>query len=302
MASFFSYESLYGPSFYKTHFKTGKQFYKHKLGYLAYEYIKGSYVVAGEPVAACREDSLDIMDDFMSAYESESVCGYYFSEDFVKQSEHSFYQLGVERIINLKDFNSVGYQWRDYRRALNKGREESLDFEELTDDPYDFAILKNIEERWLKSKGLPPMGFLLSRSQTSNNERYFLVKKNKLIQAYISVVNSMDNSVYVDQLVQSPEGHRWALDFAAAKLIETLKAEGKSKINFGLCAFHKINKTSLIEYGLSQLKHIYLYPSKSLNLFKNKYTNEHKNSYLLLDPKKKLLKQVKSLYRVTFPR
>ncbi len=298
-ASFFSHNDLYAPTFFKTHQKTNKKFYKHALGYLAYEKIKDVYVVAGEPVAACREDSLDILDSFIADHEGFPVCGYYFNEDFVKECEHKFYQLGVERSLGLEHFNGNGQKWEDYRRALKKGEQEALSFEELQTTE-DFKNLKAIEKGWLKNKKIPAMGFLLSRSQINDQEKYFLVKKDREIQAFVSYFCSTDDSVYIDQFVQSPSGHKWALDFAIAKLIKELKSKNIKNMHFGLCAFQDVQKNSLIESGLSKLKYIKAYPSQSIYAFKNKYTDKEVKSYLLLNPKMNILKQTQALFKATF--
>ncbi len=305
-------------SFYplhKTHLKTEKSFKFFEKGLVCYEETSRAFVVAGDPVCKNKTDIPKVLDQFVEWAKAQDklVCGYYFSKYVADKSKSLVpYYAGVTLGSDLTKFKLAGGESKEIRRSLNYGQRRELNFVELSRSDYFelFFELKNLESKWFKNKStFKKIKFLLSSIKLDNkkvSDRHFVVrdKKNRII-AYISLDKFKEPkkqfSFYVDHMFQDPKQYRLALDFLIAKIIVQLKQEGHKYLDLGFCPFHKVKPKSLIEGGLYLSSHInYLYNSKGVYKYKNKFSNYNKPGFLLIDPEYSKLKQCFALGQVTF--
>jgi len=205
-----------------------------------------------------------------------------------------------------------GAEAKDIRRSLNYGKRRELEFSELTRSKYFelFYELKNLETAWFNHKSTyKKIKFLLSSIKLDNkkiSDRHFVVrnKKNKVV-AYISLDKFKEPnkqfSFYVDHMFRDPKNYSLAMDFLIVQIIMKLKKEGHRYLDLGFCPFHKVKPKSIIESGLylsSRIK--YLYNSKGVYKYKNKFANYDKPGFLLIDPDYSKIKQCFALGKVTF--
>ena len=287
-----------------THLKTGKEFFEVPWGQLAYERVGEVHVVAGPPIGG-----IQVLEAFIAWSHSRGrgICGYYFPESTPVPLGFKRYQIGVSRSLDLTTFGGCGKKWRDFRRALNQGYRSQLTFNELLKPEMFLGEVEALEGLWREERlGLGRIAFLLS-SATSivKEERFFEVREKGCLSAFVSILpywEGEEKSYYIDTLIQSPRGHRFALDFLLSRLILLLKEEDVQYLNFGLCVFQKVTINSFLE-GMIDLQGRLnlLYNSRGLYQYKRKFTDIEEREYLLMDSCRSFMEQVLALYRVTWP-
>lgn len=297
--------------------KTNKQFFENDLGLIAFESTKRANVVAGDPLSLSHQlaDQQKLFNNFVnwSHQQGKMVCGYYFSENFAKSINNFYnYKLGVSRFLDLNSYKETGFRSRDIRRAMNQGLKRNLSFVEVPHpEKLDwFSELKELEAKWIKTKRGPQIFFLLDEISCdfpgAEKERWFLVKKENQIHAFLSILpykTKMGMAYYVDQLLQFDQTEKWALDYLIAQLLRQLKGESIVELAMGLAAFQKIEGFSPLELSFKfQRKWEPFYKTNGLYAYKKKFTSREENRYLLLDESCMNLRQIMALISVTYPK
>lgn len=296
--------------------KTGKQYYQGERGVVAFEAHGRSVVVAGDPLAFEGHSPASVLNEFVQVAHSQdlSVCGYYFSDQVADRSGLVAHKAGVSSFVDLEHFQLSGKKRSEVRRALNQGRRSRLRFCEI--DPQDWGHwqprLQDLELQWFQTRRGPRIHFLLSsiaQAQVKDNqERCFVVlNADSEVQAFVTVLSyqlpDQSAAVYVDQMVQVPGAHRFALDFLLARLILQCQSEGYSKMCLGFNAFCEIEPYTVAERGMKLLADTsIIYRAKSLHYFKSKFTDYEVDRYLLMDPQFHAWRQVKAILLATYSR
>ena len=302
---------------HKTHLKTGKCFYCTDLGAVAFEKHMGQVVVAGDPVAATVLEKETLLKEFQSWAHRRgySISGYYFSQQLALRVSEEFevYRAGVSHMVSLPNYSIRGHARRDVRRALNQGVRGALLFGEIPPDGKEewLSSIEALTCRWFRRKRRPAIRFLLSQPQLeffgAETERWFIVTDpaGRQVQAMVSVLGfEQDGGVtyYVDQLIQDPQGHRFALDYLIARLIAQLRIEGASELSLGLSPFHNVQGPRLVDRLLAWLGQAqWLYNSRGIYQFKKKFTSYEQTRFLLLDREHSKAKQLAAMTVATFP-
>lgn len=289
--------------------KSGFHIYECDDGAVAYAQAKNGVVVAGDPLFFSDDLSLRhrLIQNFLQQFSSKGlVCGYYFSEQTAKLFlGYRTYYAGVSSFLNLDGWSSAGYASRDYRRAMNRAESSNLRFVEVHDKTEVLAEVQSFESNWLKTKRLPRIRFMLTPPKIdypqSDQERWFLVRKDDRLEAFLSIHPYGQRRWYLDHLVQGAKADRFAADYGVAKIIEKLVHEKQGLLCFGFNAFWGATPSSLLEFGfwLNQRFDV-LYASKGLRHFKNKFSDHELKRYLVMDPKASFVKQVADIMQVTF--
>ena len=304
-----------GPFFYPLQSvwrKTGKQEFVCEHGELAFEQIRSSYVVAGDPRAKTLESQVKTFEKFVEQARSQgkSVCGYYFSEDFALSSGFEAHLCGVSRFQKLSRWSIDGGEAEEARRALSKASEAGLEFITLTKDNFKQykAKIEETNKLWERSKGRVEIKFLLSSIEKTieqwinNSEMIFLcVDSNGQVEALISLRKYFGNTHwYLDSLVQRPDGHRFALDFLLVKSLENLKSIKAEALCIGFCPGIIEQPSTWVEKTLNLWRKTkWLYSPQGLYNFKRKYSDSELPRYLLVEPSKPTWKQLLTLEVVT---
>ena len=307
-------ENSYFP-LHKTHFKTQKLFKEFNRGIVSYEESGEVYVVAGDPVCSVKKNIPLVLDQFVRWAHSQGkyVCGYYFSEFVASQSKLlTSYQAGTTLENKLDEFSLSGKSSSEIRRALNYGERNNLLFKELSDKEYFeiFFELKYLESVWLRSrKSFKQIKFLLSSIKINSDQisdRNFVVfDDNYKAIAFVSLDSFLEadgrKSYYLDHMLIGKSGYSLSLDYLIAKVLLTLKGEGKNKLDLGFCPFRGVKPTGFIEGSLYFSRHLkYLYNSNGIYNYKKKFSNNEKQVFLMLDPGYPNWKQLFRLATVTF--
>lgn len=299
--------------------KTHKKIFPKGDSYIAYEVLEKKVILAGDPKAKSLSEQLDVFKDFVNWSDKKNykLCGYYFSAEFSKALCEKFnffrFQIGTSSFIDLSNYNLVGNEYKEVRRAINHAKKNQLEFKEITECKTEY--LKSIEQLSLdweqnkkKSFFYKRIKFLLSRPQinflNSENERWFIVKSKKgASDAFVSFLPySLDNQhYYMDNMLQSPSGDKYAMDFLLSQVILKLKDENSKEICFGFNLARNLEKGRLIEVLFSYFfKTNFFYNAKGLGYFKNKFNTFEKKRYFIYSNKISILKALTAAYKVTF--
>ena len=165
--------------------------------------------------------------------------------------------------------------------------------------------VEQLEQEWLQQKGWFKIGFLLDSVQQAfkqKERRFVVLDENDKLQAFLNLFSYANGTkYYIQNLIQKPKGHKFALDFLISNLILLLESERVIELNFGFCPFQKVIAQSWHEHAVSLLGHFApSYNPSGLYYFKKKFTNQESKGFLALDPKYSLMKQVVALFRVTY--
>lgn len=290
--------------------KSKKHIYECEHGYLAYENGPLSLVVAGDPIVDKPEDFKKIMSEFLGYAHGrrKSVCGYYFSDQFKNSTDFRFLQAGTSGFLNLKDFKLGGKEREPVRRALNYGVRNNYGFKEISHrkKPHYYEKVKQLEEKWLKSKKRPKVKFLLSpvnlKYENSELEKWFIVTNEfGHLGAFVSVFPYGDNEYYIDQMIHNPDSSRMSLDFLISKLIILLKRASGERMSFGFNAFKVQSPDNMYERTLEFFfKHPWAYNAPGVYAFKSKYFEYEVPRYIMLEEDSAAWKQILSMGAVTF--
>lgn len=274
--------------------KTRKKFFHSKSGIVAYENWGQSWVMAGDPLAKSFELQVQCLEDFRAKahLKKRSVCGYYFSKELATSSALQFHKAGVSLFQDLKNWSLQGGASEEARRALRKGEESQLSYEEWGEEKVSQHEdeIQEFSRQWTRSKGWIQIGFLLStwkqtRAFIASGERVFICHHpQKGLQALVTIRVWQPGRVYLDQMIQGPMGARFALDFLIVKVFQQLKSEGVEEVCLGFCPGIIEKPQTWIEKILKLWSRFrILYSPKGLYHFKKKYSAREEVRYLALD-------------------
>jgi hypothetical protein len=290
-----------------THIKTGKNcFYKDGVA-AAFEVTENCIVIAGDLIS--KYVGIQKIERHERFYESlkkvandnnKTVCGYYNSES----ESHPFKRkkMGTSSLIDMKKFTTNGYGARDIRYALNKGKKVDLKFFEVTGQKSNFRIqVKSLYNHWLRSKKRPEIRFWLAPPSEQTLERWFVCYQGVRLMAFVSAL-PYKNGIYIDNLLHAPGGHPYSLHYLLAKALLQLKSENVQEVSLGLNPFLGLKPCSLTEWVLWLLgKTSILYNSQGIFDFKKKFSKNHVDRYLFVNPEKSEFMQVFEMMKVTYP-
>jgi lysylphosphatidylglycerol synthetase-like protein (DUF2156 family) len=290
--------------------KSNKLIFESSEGYLAYEKGPLSYVVAGDPILNPGGTYLQLMQEFLkfAHKKKRSVCGYYFSEGFKRETPFKFIQAGSSGFLDLTDYSLHGKVREPVRRALNFGYRNNYKYFEIPHNKKSlhYDQIKSLEERWLKAKKRPKVSFVLSpvslKFGNSHQERWF-VAKNEFghLGSFVSILPYSDGAYYIDQLIYNPESQRMSLDFLISKLIMQLKKQNVKSLCFGFNAFKVEGRDNFYERTLELFyKYPFLYNARGVYQFKSKYFDYEVPRYIMLEQEASAWKQLLSMGAVTF--
>lgn len=281
--------------------KSGKSFFWTEEGCVPFEKSKFALVMAGEPLAPSHLKNI-VFQKFKDYGHSLKlpVCAYYVSGSFSPPGFRKM-KVGQSSIVHLREFSLKGEKNKEIRRALNHGRRADLEFRELSG-----AEGRKVEEElfklhryWLKTRRGPQIHFLLSRPDLRSGGRYFFVFEKGEISAFVSLYR-YDHGYYLDDMIQSPKGHRFALDFLIAQVLLLLEKEGVSELSLGFNAFEGVGTHgfSLVLRFLEQAQ--WPYKSQGLRAFKRKFNGKEVSRYILTEEKTSICKQLLAMISVTY--
>ena len=215
------------------------------VGFVRYA---GFRVVAGAPV--CTLDRLpEIVAEFESSARAaeESVC--YFGAEarldnaLADSVSHSRALLGAQPAWNPLRWDSVIKRHSSLRAQLNRARNKSVTIVEYTpEDAMISADLKRVLSAWLKSRGLPPLHFLVEPSTLERliDRRIFVARHGEaaatdpvIAFAVLSPIPAR-NGWLVEQFPRLPRAPNGTIELLLSSAVAEIARSGADYVTLGL--------------------------------------------------------------------
>ena len=215
------------------------------VGFVPYA---GFRVVAGAPV--CASDRLaEVVVEFENAAgrSKESVC--YFGAEarlesaLAESASHSRALLGAQPAWNPSRWNAVIRRHSSLRAQLNRARNKSVTIVEY--EPKEAMISADLESvlaRWLKSRSLPPLHFLVEPGtlERLNDRRVFVARHGEAATddrvvafAVLSPIPAR-NGWLVEQFPRLPRAPNGTIELLLSSAIGAIAETGATYVTLGL--------------------------------------------------------------------
>ncbi len=273
----------------------GLQYFMHpQLGYIAYTPLRdgpNSVCVLADPICS-KENLKALIEEFMK--EKSDPIFLHISHDTGKVLNDMGFavnELGVETVIEIQKFNTVGNKKQQLRNARNGAKKDNLTVAEI--EAVDDAMLKSfkkISDGWMKEKVISDneMQFIV-RPVVFVDEidvRKFVAIKDNEVVGFVIFDPMYENGKVVgymaNHLRTNLERTYSVVDFIILEAIEKFKQEGKRDLSLGLSPLAKVDDSQEFKHSKLLKAHFkyaferanFLYNFKNLARHKLKYRPE----------------------------
>ena len=215
------------------------------VGFVEYT---GFRVVAGAPVCSL-ERLAAVVDEFESnATESGRRVCYFGAEarldsTLANSTKHSRALLGAQPAWNPATWNESIRTHKSLRAQLNRARNKGIKIVEYSaDQAMTSADLRSVLARWLKTRGLPPLHFLVEPDTLKRlDDRRIFVARNEdpmaeervVAFAVLSPVPARDGWL-VEQFPRLPIAPNGTIELLLSTAVQTVSESGAKYVTLGL--------------------------------------------------------------------
>lgn len=273
----------------------GLQYFMHpELGYVAYTPLRdgpNSVCVLADPICS-KENMKVLIEEFLK--EKNDPVFLHISHDtgkILNEMGFSVNELGVETVIEIQKFNTVGNKKQQLRNARNGAKKDNLTVVEI--DTVDDAMLKSfkkISDGWMKEKVISDneMQFIV-RPVVFVDEidvrKFVAIKDNEVVGFVIFDPMYEDGKVvgYIANHLRTNLERTYSIvDFIILEAIDKFKQEGKRDLSLGLSPLAKVDDSQEFKHSKLLKAHFkyaferanFLYNFKNLARHKLKYRPE----------------------------
>jgi phosphatidylglycerol lysyltransferase len=212
-------------------------------GVVGYMSASGVRVVAGAPVCA-KEDLAQVTSEFETdaARSRERVC--YFGAEARLEStlsgsgDHSMFLLGAQPTWQPSDWAAIVAGHRSFRAQINRARNKGVQVSEWPiEKAREHPLLQQCLNKWLDSKGLPPLHFMVEPDTLSRleNRRVFVAEAGGNVVGFVLLSPvATRNGWLFEQFPHVPGAPNGTVDLMVHKAMSQLAAEGYDYATLGL--------------------------------------------------------------------
>jgi phosphatidylglycerol lysyltransferase len=203
----------------------------------------------------------------------------------------SFFKLGEEARVNLKDFSLEGGHRKDLRYIVRKLEKEGYRFEIASrhDIPALLPDLKNISNEWLREKNTAEKGFSLGYFDEAYLKQFpvALVKRENRITAFSNMWTGLGKEeLSIDLMRFYPDVAGGVMKYMFIQIMLWGKSEGYKWFNMGMAPLSGLKDQSLAplwnRVGTYIFKHgEHFYNFQGLRQYKEKFGPEWRPKYLV---------------------
>ena len=205
-------------------------------------------VVAGAPVATLDELA-EVSKEFEkdAADHDESVC--YFGAEarlesvYHKSDDHAFVLLGAQPVWRPSEWADIVSKNSSIRAQLNRARNKGVVVDEWPiEKARNNTELYECLQHWLKSKGLPPLHFVIEPETLGRleNRRSFVASKDERVQAFLVLSPIPErNGWLTEQFPHRPGAPNGTVELMMSEAIRSLADDGCDYITLGLSPLSK---------------------------------------------------------------
>jgi phosphatidylglycerol lysyltransferase len=210
----------------------------------------GYRVVAGAPVCA-RERLAEVIDEFEtdSRNRNRRIC--YFGaearldEVFARNESHSRALLGAQPAWDPAKWSAIIRSHSSLRAQLNRARNKGVTIVEYSpDEAMQSQELNDVLTKWLASRGLPPLHFLVEPDTLDRlaDRRIFVARQDESVVAF-AVLSPIParNGWLVEQFPRVKGAPNGTIELLLTEAVTTICESGASYVTLGLAPLARRN-------------------------------------------------------------
>jgi phosphatidylglycerol lysyltransferase len=218
------------------------------VGFTTYASIR---VVAGAPV--CSADRLpEIIDEFENDARRRHEGVVYFGAEarldasLAASKSHSLALLGAQPAWKPSEWDSAVASHKSLRAQLNRARNNDVTIIEYSPaEARNSGELRSVLDRWLASRGLPPLHFLIEPDTLSrlDDRRVFVAKtpSEAVAFAVLSPIAAR-NGWLVEQFPRLSSAPNGTVELLLTSAVAAVAASGSSYVTLGLAPLARRNQ------------------------------------------------------------
>lgn len=210
---------------------------------LAYADTGGAWVVAGAPLAA-RQRRPEVMTRFAEAARAARKRVRFFGIEDVVATPSSFGTLhvGEQPVWDPQLWTESLRRKRSLREQLRRSRAKGVIVRrvaaaELVQGKLLRRQIDQLIDRWLRSRGMAPMGFLVQVDpyRLANERRWFIAERDGLLVGLLVAVPIYTRAGwFLEHVLRDPQAPNGTVELLFDQALRSLAAEGSRYVTFGL--------------------------------------------------------------------
>lgn len=265
--------------FNATSFQTvgeGFSYLFHGEGYVAYADTGSAWVAAGAPV--CRADALaaTVRAFTESARAAGRRCCFFGVEPRLLAAVEGALesvQIGEQPVWNPADWEASLREHRGLREQLRRARAKGVTVRDASDDDPAALVeqLRRLSNRWLATRALPPMGFLVavpSALDTTRDGKRFVASQGERVVGVARVLPVPGrNGWFIEHLLRDPQAPNGSVELLVDAVMRWAASMGSPWLTLGLSP---LSGSVLPPLRFARTRLRFLYDFEGLRRFKQK--------------------------------
>lgn len=247
------------------------RFYDH--GYVAYVDTGSAWVVAGAPVCSPEMLPATVRAFATAARLGRRRCCFFGVEQRLLEAvrgELDSVPIGEQPVWDPARWEDSLQRHRTLREQLRRARAKGVRVREATAEDSSLLArqLPGLVERWLATRKLPPLGFLVALPatfETATGARFLALRNGRLIAFATLVPVPGRNGWFVEHLMRDPQAPNGSVELLVDGILRSAAAAGCTWLTLGLTPLSGAVPPAL---RLAQRRLRWLYDFEGLRRFK----------------------------------
>ncbi len=195
---------------------------------------------------------------------------------------YSFFKLGEEALVDLKEFSIQGNKGKALRNVLNRFRNDGYSFSVLaaTEVPERLPALKAISDAWLRSKAAREKQFSIGYFDAAYLSKFpcaLVHDRSGKAVAFANILPGPNHEEFsVDLMRYTPDCPNGVMDLLFLQLFEWGREEGYRTFNLGMAPLATVGEVRQAHLGERLARMLFQhgehwYNFRGIRLFKQKY-------------------------------
>jgi phosphatidylglycerol lysyltransferase len=220
----------------------GFRYFFHGEGCVAYVDTGSAWVAAGAPVAATDELAPIARAFFDRARETGRRACFFATEDrFVAATQrftHSIW-IGEQAAWDPRAWEATLQKHSSLREQLRRARAKNVTVRQLLADPGEaerFAReARELTERWLATRAMPPMGFLVQLGTASEARHHFVAERAGRLVGLAQVIPvPQRHGWFIEHLLRDPSAPNGTVETLFDAVLCWARSQGSTWVTLGL--------------------------------------------------------------------
>ena len=213
--------------------------FAHSTGMVGYIDTGSAWVVAGEPVAS-RDNTIPAAEEFVAHAEASGKRVAFFATEGALASSPRFHRvlIGEQPVWNPMEWPQTLRASRSLREQLRRARAKGVVVRTVAaSDHATDAALSRLMERWLATRAMPAMHFLVELEPfvQRDSRRLFVAERGGEVVAFLSLAPvSARNGWLFEHLLRDPVAANGTAELLVDFAMQQLRAENVTWATLGL--------------------------------------------------------------------